>query len=174
MKQSVQIIVGQEDISGVESAAARTPRTFEPQSILVKTSAHIALLASYRTIKYNSSRIQKKGLSVKRKDLKTIWGEKDLNLRRRSQQIYSLPPLTTREPPHCAKKKLPKNIFSVNTALKYVSRFVFGYAILRCATRHEGGNTHAEAKKISSSRFIGGFKILRRQIVHEVTADQNM
>jgi hypothetical protein len=27
------------------------------------------------------------------------WGEKDLNLRRLSQQIYSLPPLTTREPP---------------------------------------------------------------------------
>ena len=30
-----------------------------------------------------------------------LWGEKDSNLRRRSQQIYSLPPLTAREPPHC-------------------------------------------------------------------------
>ena|GEM_PF-4790170 len=28
------------------------------------------------------------------------WGEKDLNLRRRSRQIYSLIPLATRESPH--------------------------------------------------------------------------
>ena len=31
------------------------------------------------------------------------WGVKDSNLRRRSQQIYSLPPLTAREPPHSFK-----------------------------------------------------------------------
>ena len=28
------------------------------------------------------------------------WGDKDSNLGRRSQQIYSLPPLTARESPH--------------------------------------------------------------------------
>ena len=31
---------------------------------------------------------------------KEEWGGEDLNLRRLRQQIYSLPPLTTREPPH--------------------------------------------------------------------------
>jgi hypothetical protein len=29
-----------------------------------------------------------------------VWAEKDSNLRRRSQQIYSLSPLTAREPAH--------------------------------------------------------------------------
>lgn len=33
------------------------------------------------------------------------WREKDLNLRRHSQQIYSLPPLTTRESLHCASDR---------------------------------------------------------------------
>ena len=35
---------------------------------------------------------------------KVLWGEKDSNLRRLSQQIYSLPPLTTRVPPHLRVK----------------------------------------------------------------------
>ena len=47
--------------------------------------------------RHQVSAADEKGLRAMQR--KALWGEKDSNLRRRSQQIYSLPPLTTRESP---------------------------------------------------------------------------
>jgi hypothetical protein len=94
-------------------AAVRTTRAFEIETAIIKRNHGLLLrLKSLEQI-YSVSRLyesenqdtesmidlgEKKGV-IRSCEQLLLWGVEDLNLRRLSQQIYSLPPLTTRETP---------------------------------------------------------------------------
>jgi hypothetical protein len=113
-EQSPDIRFAQENVAGGMAAAVGAANTAEAQSPGVErtfpalgTPVNISLVNGSVERKDGSLLPgplvgDKKTFSAKEK---VVWGEKDSNLRRLSQQIYSLPPLTTREPPH----SWPKN-----------------------------------------------------------------
>ena len=58
------------------------------------------------------------------------WREKDSDLRRLSQQIYSLPPLTAREPLHKNNGIKPESQINVNNVFDKIGiKFSFHYIV---------------------------------------------
>ena len=83
---SVHIILAEKDISGFAAAAVSASFASELQTVFIEAAAHLNPLLDNEVFPF-------RGRPLK-------WREKDSDLRRLSQQIYSLPPLTAREPLH--------------------------------------------------------------------------
>ena len=78
LSESCQIIFGKINDAGGNSATIGAPLAFKAKTVFIKA------------------------VIVRQSAIFFLWGVKDSNLRRLSQQIYSLSPLTTRETPQKA------------------------------------------------------------------------
>ena len=95
LRQTMKVLFREKDISRLVAAARVASCALESKAVFIEGFVHSQCLCGRR----DESRF---GSAGSRLHGYLDWGEKDSNLRRQSQQIYSLPPLTTREPPHAS------------------------------------------------------------------------
>ncbi len=93
LRQTLEVLLREKNVSRFVPAARVATSALKMKAVFVEGFLHARCLCGRR----DESRFYATG---SRLNDHTDWGEKDSNLRRQSQQIYSLPPLTTREPPH--------------------------------------------------------------------------